>query len=662
MSVLIPCWNGRHLLEQNLPSVLAAVKRLEGPSEILVVDDGSTDCVEEWLQRAMPQVRVIRRAKNQGFNAAIQTGLEAARFDLVYFLNSDAWLEPDALQVLPPHFADEQVFAVASLDVERGAPGTCVVPVSTNRGGLLGVRYLSIPEPPGPIDVLFASAGHAAYDVRKFHSVGGFDRLFEPAYWEDIDLCFRAHARGWRTVLEPKSRVHHHVGGSTSRRYSVSWFVHRRASHRWLFTLRHTPAIRISTVLALFGAYGLMAFNALVMGAQRARLIHRCAQATAPILRRFSVAAVKRAHQIPWTVAYVSATGDVVGGGEISLLTLLGALDRHRVRPILLCPFEGGFSRRARAAGIDVGIVPFPSTARALCDGALFRLVRWLREKDVDLVHVNSAGRSLFLSALAARVWGPPVVWHVRVASREWLADRVSVALTDRLLVTSQFVASRFQGKAMAKKLVRIPNPVDLAQFRAARDSMSWRARYGIKPEAVIVGVVGRFDAWKRFDLALSAFAHARTQASSLHLVMVGEGPERSRLEQLAQTLGLSPAVSFVGWQADPSEAMAAMEIILHPSREHFGRVFIEAMASGKALIAAQDGAAPELLEHEQTALLVPPGQVSGFAQALIRLARDPELRQRLGEAARERAERLYAADRVAEQVMHVYDELLDGT
>jgi glycosyltransferase involved in cell wall biosynthesis len=604
-------------------------------------------------------VRVIRHIKNRGFNQAVRTAAASAKQGIFYMLNSDVSVEPEAFQALVSHFENPDIFAVASLDVERMP--SCV-PAFTDHSGLLGIGYLAIQPPLEAVSIAFATGGHAAYHAGRFRQLGGFDTLFDPIYWEDVDICTRARARGWRVLLEPKSRVRHSPGGTMSRRRPSSVIEGYRAAHRWLYTLRHSQHLGPLSVLMLAATHPKSWPAALMKGCRRALAIHRCARSSAAALASERMPVVKHRHKQPWTVAFFSATGDIVGGGELSLLTLLGSLDRTRLRPVLVCPSEGELTRRARQMGIDVHCIKVSPSLRGVFDGTVPRLARWMRDQGVDLVHANSAGRLVLLPGLAARLLGIPVVWHVRISSGEPFQDRLQAAVCSQLIATSNFVASRFNPALRRKKLCVIANSVDLEQFRPGLPDAQLRASLGIPSDRLCVGVFGRMDSWKRFDLAIRAVALARKMDDRIHLVLAGDGPERGSLERLAQELGLGSTVSFIGWQADAAIAMQAVDIVLHPTPgEHFGRVFIEAMAAGKPLIAAASGAAPELIQDGQTGLLVPANDAGAIADALVRLSRDAQLRFEMGLRARRHAEERFSAEKSAQSVQAVYEQLLLG-
>lgn len=255
VSVVIPTWNGRHLLECYLPAVLAeadAYRRLTGAAaEVLVVDDGSTDGTAEYLARtAAAGVRVAARQVNGGFAAACNTGFAAAAHPLVVLLNND--VEP-AAGFLPPlleHFRDPAVFGVTCRVL---LPGTRVL----STGGKVGIfrrgywsaqfNYEPIGGGKGPCPSFTAIGGFAALDRGKVLQLGGFLDIFNPFYWEDIDLSYRAWKRGWEIRYEPRSVVYHQPSATIGRAFQQRRIDTVAARNRLLF---HWLEIRDAGMLA----------------------------------------------------------------------------------------------------------------------------------------------------------------------------------------------------------------------------------------------------------------------------------------------------------------------------------------------------------------------------------------------------------------------------
>lgn len=199
-SIVIPNYNGADLLKKNLPKVIAAAKG----QEVIVVDDASTDDSVRVLKEHFPQVRLIINQQNLRFARACNVGVREARGEIILLLNSDVWPEKDFLDPLASHFKNQAVFAVGCQEIVNGK-------TRGKSGGRFEKGLLVHREAPDrdPGLSLWAFGGSAAFSREKWLKLEGLDSLFRPAYWEDIDLSYRAWKRGWEVRFEPKSKVHH---------------------------------------------------------------------------------------------------------------------------------------------------------------------------------------------------------------------------------------------------------------------------------------------------------------------------------------------------------------------------------------------------------------------------------------------------------------------
>jgi GT2 family glycosyltransferase len=222
VSVVIPNWNGRELLERFLPSVAAALAGNPN-NEILVVDNASTDGSVEFLRERFPSVRVLAMAANLGFGGGSNAGFRGARSDVVVLLNNDMRVEADFLEHLLKPFADPLVFSVScqiffsdpkKLREETGLTETWW------ETGRLRVRHRIDPEVDRVFPCAYPGGGSSAFDRRKFLELGGFDELFRPFYFEDTDLGMQAWKRGWKVLYEPRSIVYHEHRGTIGRKFS----------------------------------------------------------------------------------------------------------------------------------------------------------------------------------------------------------------------------------------------------------------------------------------------------------------------------------------------------------------------------------------------------------------------------------------------------------
>jgi GT2 family glycosyltransferase/glycosyltransferase involved in cell wall biosynthesis len=225
VSVVIPNWNGRDLLEKYLPSVVDALAR-NPDNEILVVDNASTDGSADFLRKRFPQVRVLALDRNLGFGGGSNAGFAAARHDIVVLLNSDMRVSPDFLPPLLEGFRDPRVFAV-SCQIFFTDPSKVRQETGLTEGlwinGRLRVRHVIDERVRTLFPVFYAGGGSSAYDRRKFLELGGFDPLYEPFYLEDTDLGYQAWKRGWTVHYEPRSVVYHEHRGTIGRTYNEAF-------------------------------------------------------------------------------------------------------------------------------------------------------------------------------------------------------------------------------------------------------------------------------------------------------------------------------------------------------------------------------------------------------------------------------------------------------
>jgi GT2 family glycosyltransferase len=215
ISIVIPNWNGVHLLKKHLQSVT----RASHGAEIIVTDDMSTDGSVEYLKKNHPAVILVEGHTHQGFASNVNAGVAHATGKIVILLNTDVEPEPDFLDPLLAHFDDPEVFAVGCLEKSVEAGKTMLRGrglAHWNKGYYIHSR--------GRTDrrtTAWVSGGSGAFRRSMWQELGGMDTLYDPFYWEDIDLSYRARKSGWKTVFEPKSIVHHyHEEGKIKREFT----------------------------------------------------------------------------------------------------------------------------------------------------------------------------------------------------------------------------------------------------------------------------------------------------------------------------------------------------------------------------------------------------------------------------------------------------------
>ena len=230
ITVVIPSRDGLELLREMLPPLLPQLTR----SEVIVVDNGSTDETAAWLRREYPEIRVIQHAEPLSFARAVNQGIREARYARTLLLNNDMIVEPGFIDALDDAFArvpdlfcaTAQIFFPAG--VRREETGKTVW--RTERALDFPVRC-DDPLPGEDLTwVLYGSGGCSLFDTAKLVALGGVSELYDPAYVEDLDFGFRAWKFGWPSVYCAGARVEHRHRSTTSRFYTsrqIDFFVER---------------------------------------------------------------------------------------------------------------------------------------------------------------------------------------------------------------------------------------------------------------------------------------------------------------------------------------------------------------------------------------------------------------------------------------------------
>jgi glycosyltransferase involved in cell wall biosynthesis len=321
----------------------------------------------------------------------------------------------------------------------------------------------------------------------------------------------------------------------------------------------------------------------------------------------------------PPTVLLLANFADFVGGGEESLLGLAARLDRRRLRLLASVTAEGEVGARLRSLGVPVSVVPLPRlrpwTLLAAALG-LWRLRALLARERVALVHAHGSRGALY-AGLATRRLGVPLVWHVRIADPDPRLDRTLVGLSTAIIANSAATAARLRRvpRAAAKTTI-VPNGVDLARFAPGPADPALQAAFGLDPAVPVVGYFGRLERGKGVDVLLDAAERLHAKLPATAFLFAGDGPLREPLVARASASGL-PA-RLVGQRDDVAELLKLCAVVVLPSRqEAFGRVLIEAMASGVPVVATAVGGIPEVCVDGVTGLLVPPDDPDALAVAI---------------------------------------------
>jgi len=333
---------------------------------------------------------------------------------------------------------------------------------------------------------------------------------------------------------------------------------------------------------------------------------------------------------------------------------------------------EGPFTEALRALGVPVPHFSLPVGGRVALSSLpsafryTWRLLWLARQARPDLIHVNAVKLNPY-GVLLGRALGVPVICHVQahVSPRAYFARLAFGAQT--IVACSQAVAAPWQRMTSYNGRLRVVYyGIDPAPFSCSEERRrSERARLGLSENVFALGVVSRLSPSKKLEGFLRALQLARMKEGRLRALIAGDAPPRWRdyaatITQLPESMGLARHVVFLGYVRDIASLYAAFDAVVAPSDEEgLGRVPLEAMAAARPVIAMRAGGPTETVLHGETGILVPPQDPPALASAIVRLARDPALCQRLGEAGRRRAEEHFSLASYVRAFEGIYGQLL---
>ncbi|WP_422931945.1 glycosyltransferase family 4 protein [Singulisphaera sp. PoT] len=405
-------------------------------------------------------------------------------------------------------------------------------------------------------------------------------------------------------------------------------------------------------------------------------------------------------------ILYINPVG-TIGGAEMCLLDILAQV--REARPSwelkVILGDDGPLKTAIVGMGIPCEALPYPASLAGMGDAGgkegqagqknkgplakaarlgsvglasmsyLASLKHLIRREAPDIVQTNGMKAHVLAAWAVSR--GVPLIWHLH----EYLSNRPMMVkllrASTRRSISAVAVSKSVADDARAVlgdrvKVGTIYNALDLNHFSPegpGADDPAWLDREAGLPPApegtVRVGLVATYAVWKGHDVFLDAIARIPAKRPSRFYIVGGpiyrtQGSQVSLegLKAKAESLGIVGRIGFVGHQTDPARVFRGLDVVVHASTrpEPFGRVIVEGMACGRAVIAVSDGGAAELFEDGVSALGCPPRDPAALAEAIDRLVVDPVLRRGLGVAGREATVTHFDRSRLAEQWSHLYE------
>jgi len=339
---------------------------------------------------------------------------------------------------------------------------------------------------------------------------------------------------------------------------------------------------------------------------------------------------------------------------------------------------EGSLLERARAGGVPVEVIPH--LRRAIHPWydlqSYWRIKAVLRRFRPDVVHTHSAKGGILGRAAAWALKVPAIVHTVHgapfhpyqgragqgfvILCERWAARRCHALISVADAMTALLVRA---GVAPPEKFTTIYSGMEVEPFlESDRLRPAARAALGYQPEHVVVGKIARLFHLKGHEDVIQAARIVVAQVPCVRFLLVGDGLLAERIERKIRQAGLTEFVQRVGLVPPDRmpEIMAAVDIVVHASlREGLARVLPQALIAGKPVVSYDIDGAREVVLPEVTGLLVPTRDRQGLADALVRLAKDPRLRERLGNEGRRRFADAFRHERMTDAIRCLYEKIL---
>ena len=354
----------------------------------------------------------------------------------------------------------------------------------------------------------------------------------------------------------------------------------------------------------------------------------------------------------------------VVGGAERQLHLWLSNLDRTKFDPLVLTlhPGHGDYWEKPIEA-LGIPLIRIPQRVNPF--RRLIEIVNALHAYQPRLIH----GWHLFSSVyagLAARILGVKSIAGVRNAYQSFnhnaLESRLTLWISDTIIANSKTTADFIKGKVNSRwqSVYAVQNAVEenFIDRNEIRNMLS--GKYKIQDDLIWIGSIGRLDPLKRFDLLLQVLSKLRDTGEQFHFILIGDGPERGKLERLIIDLGLSSYVTFTGEIPQAGRWLKAMDIFAFTSvDEGMPNVIMEAATAELPIVTWKLPFYEELLENEKNALLVDAEDTMAFTKAIIKLIEFPGLRNKIGQAAKKHMLTSFSLDHYIQNMTSVYESVL---
>jgi glycosyltransferase involved in cell wall biosynthesis len=375
-------------------------------------------------------------------------------------------------------------------------------------------------------------------------------------------------------------------------------------------------------------------------------------------------------------VLFYYMRGVIDGGSDHSLFYHLANLDKNKFEPVVLYRDEGYFIESLRGKNIKVIKHKFfaridQNTHNKLYYSKLYNsipgsktilfffrsfieivvIINVILKYKINILHLNHSVRSDKVAAISGIILRKKIFVHSRAGIRISKFEKFLLNYIEKIICISDYTRNQHILLGVnPSKCITIYNGLDTSIFQKVKNESSTRE--------ITIGFVGRMEKWKGLNILLRSIELILKQYEDIEVLIVGDGDERRNLENLTKKLQLSKNVKFLGKVTNMIDIYSSIDIFAHTSvkPEPFGRVVIEAMASGLPVISTNIGGPKEIITNEYDGFLIEPGKPEILAQRIIELIRDHKIRTQIGNAASETIRKKFNISITTQKIEELYE------
>jgi glycosyltransferase involved in cell wall biosynthesis len=364
-------------------------------------------------------------------------------------------------------------------------------------------------------------------------------------------------------------------------------------------------------------------------------------------------------------------SGDLWAGAEAQISMLLSQLSKEKhLENFALIYNQGRLAEELKRLNISLYILEEKKNNPVKL---FIKTYRWLKHQDVDLVHSHRYKENV-IGSLAAKMGGIHHIirtYHgmpepfggfknIKYKSYIFLDYLVSRLLVKQIITASFDMKKKLDPKLGEKKVVSIPNSVNLGSLEIKKPPRRVREMLGVDSDCRIIGSAGRLVPIKGYQVFLKAAQLIKKKESKVKFLIVGDGPEKSNLERLADQLKISGDFLFLGHREDILDIINAMDIfVLTSFHEGIPMVLLEAMGLEKPVVATNVGGIPEVVTDQVSGVLVKPNDPESLAERIVSLMQNRKVREKMGSEAKRIIAEYFTTERMAKRVLEIYESMV---